>query len=423
MIPAFNSTLNMKAKVTGVWKSINSKIHPPLPLSARDSQQLLVLLNTSFKQQLDRQHLAASSSNEDHASRHLQSILTNPLFDAKPRMSDITASKSQRIGRSLGQLQSLVTQPMDAFTQMVAQGTADLKMAKLCLSLQYRACIKLSAATPREAMQTSGTASTILQWLWSSGLEDDGIFLHDLKFVRLLVPFLVADCQHSRISHWLQQFPRQVGRRSLSLNELDAHHALFFLFQRLIIEEERIGDGLESAINVFHRTVANLQSGGHADNFIWHYVHQAAWTLTRCILRIPRSAEPQPPIFHAFSKTTRKLSPDGLLNAMCSVYIQKTPDPLPALQWFQTVFDGSTEIKSTSQRPHIIRLGLRAAELFLQDGSQAKALWIMNFLQTNFVLELGSPRPQVRDIHPSGLEKRLGEEETSLRLLDALTVH
>lgn len=412
----------MKAKVTRVWNSLNSKIHPPLPLPARDSQQLLSLLNTSFKQQLDRQHLAASSSNEHHASRHLQSILTDPLFDAKPWMSDIATSKSQRTGRFAGKLLDHTTQPMDAFRQLVAQGTADLEMAKLYLSLQYRACMIRSATTPREAMQTSGTASTVLQWLWSSGLEDTGIFLHDPIFMRFLVPFLVADGQHSRISHWLQRCHRQGERRFLSLTEWDTHRIPTRLFLRLIAAEVRIGGGLESAINEFHRTVAGLQSCGHADNLIGLYAHKAAWLLTKYILHIPRSAEPQLSSFHAFSRTIIKLDSDDWLKATCSVFIQKTPNPQPALQWFRTVSDGSTEIKRASQRPYIVRLGLRAAELFLQDDSPAEALWIMTFLQTNFVPELGSPLPQDRKHHSCGPEKMPRDEETSLRLLDALTV-
>lgn len=412
----------MKSTVASAWKSINSKIHPPLPLPARDSQQLLSLLNTSFNQQLDRQHLAASSSNEDHASRHLQSILSNPLFDARPQMSDNATNKSQCIRRSPGQLLNLMTQPMDTFTQLVAQGTADLKMAKICLGFQLRACRTTSATTPREAMQTSGTASTVLQWLWSSGLEDTGIFLHDPRFIRLLVPFLVADGQHSRISHWLQRCHRQGRRPFLSPNELDTHRIPSLLFVRLISEEIKIGEGLESAVSIFVRTVADLQSCGHADKSIGVYAYEAAWVLIRKILRISRSAEPQPPIFQAFSKTTRKLRSNGLLNAICSAYIQNTPDPQPALQWFQTKSARSKEIKSASYRPHIILLGLRAAELFLQDDSQAEALGIMNFLQRHFAPELGSPLPQDRKDHSCGPEERLREEETSLRLLDTLTV-
>lgn len=412
----------MKSKVASAWKSINSKIHPPLPLPARDVQQLLSLLNTSFKQQLGRQHLAASSSNEDNANRHLQSILTNPLFDVKPRTSDIATSKSQRLGQSPGQIPNHMTLAMDVFRQRVSRGTADLKVAKHCLSIQHRACKTPSATTPREAMQSSGTASIVLQWLWSSGLEETGIFLNDLKFVKLLVPFLVADGQHSRISHWLQRCPSQGGRPFSSLNQWDKLRIPNVLFWRLILEEVRTGDGLESAINLFHRTVADLLSCGHADKLIGHYAHRAAWFLTKNILRIPRSTEPQPPIFDALSETIRKLKSDDLLNANCSVFIQKTPDPQPALKWFQNLSDSSTGIKYSSQRPEIIFLGLKTAELFLQNGGQAEALWMMNFLQTNFEPELGLPLLQDMKNHSYEPKERLRQQEKSLRLLDTLTV-
>ena len=41
--------------------SLASKIHPQLPLTPRESQQLLNLLTTSFRSHLDREHPTAPS--------------------------------------------------------------------------------------------------------------------------------------------------------------------------------------------------------------------------------------------------------------------------------------------------------------------------------------------------------------------------
>src|SRR5690348_15716553 len=92
-----------------VLSTLASKIHPQLPLSPRESQQLLTLLTTSFRAHLDREHPLPESSQNRHtqkptgsnarrasspaqatssyasATQHIDSILTNPLFAVKPR--------------------------------------------------------------------------------------------------------------------------------------------------------------------------------------------------------------------------------------------------------------------------------------------------------------------------------------------------
>src|SRR5467141_2839805 len=61
------SILNLKS-----WP----KIHPPLPRTPRESQQLLSALTSSFRRQLD----AAGNKPVQSTDRHLKSILDNPLF-------------------------------------------------------------------------------------------------------------------------------------------------------------------------------------------------------------------------------------------------------------------------------------------------------------------------------------------------------
>ena len=421
----------MKSEVAHIFKSLTSKLHGPLPLTPRTSQQLLSQLKASFKEQFDRQHLASSLSTEDHTDIHLQSILKNPLFNAKPQTHETSTRKTQYNGQSLGLLQNHTTQAMDAFRERASQGTADLKMAKFCLSIEYKACMTSCAATPRQAMRTSGAGSTILQWLWSSGIEDSGIFLNEPVFVPVLVTFLIAEGQQSRISGWLQRCHYSGKRPFLSISALDTDRIRMQLFLVLIRQALRIGDGLESAIDLFIRTVADLRGAG-SDEVLNHIVGPAAWNLVKAILRLPNSSEPQPPIFHAFSKTVRSLTPSLHLDACLSVYFQEQPDPQPLLRWFQST-EGmqNRQAKYASQQPHIVLLGLRAAELFLKDGRQKEALWIMEFLQTNFKPELGSPESPVRRVmlgprhaevffEPRDLLKN---EERNLRLLDTLTAH
>ena len=411
----------MKTIVARTMKSLTSKIHPPLPISVQESQRLLSLLNASFKQQFNREHLAVSSSNEHYANRHLQSILTDPLFSAKPRKlaSSSDESKSQSKGKRLGQLQNHMKQPMDAFKERVSQGTADLGTAKFFLNIQKKACLASPAATSREAMKSCGAASTMLQWLWSSGMEDTGEFLKDRAFVDTLVSFIIAEGKRSCVLTWLYRCYNPEETPFSSLHESDLHRIPGSLFKRLIQEEIRIGNGLESAITLFLGVIAFLRSSGSTKSSMQFGTVGAAWPLTTTIARFPEAARLEPGIIQPFLETMRNFRCDPLLNAYLCVYFQKQPDPQPALTFFQTLGAAKAiENGSDRRRLHIVLLGLRAAELFLQYGRQTEALWIMEYLQTHFAQELGSSMLKVR----RRLTFKEEPEEKNLFLLDSLAV-
>ena len=415
----------MKAALARSWKTLSSKIHPPLPLTPRESQQLLSLLDASFKKQLDRQHQQALSSNEQHADLHVRSILTNPLFNTKPRTHATSNNKRQHIDQCLEQLQNRIKSPIDSFKERVSRGTADLKSAKFCLKIQHRACFASAAPTRKQAMQTSQTASTLLQWLWSSGIEDTGTFLKDLDFIDLLVPFLVAEGYQSRISRWLIRCLCPGETPFSSLRGLDTQDIQSSLFCRMIQGEERFGGGLESAMSLFVRTTASttacLRSHGQIRKSAHRGIIDAAWFLTLKIHRLPSGAEPAPSISQAFVETMTDVTADPLLLAHLSVFVVKPPRPQPALEYLQAVSPSSAVFRSKQRRPYIILLGLRLAELFLHDGCHTEALWIMDFLQERYPLDLD---PQPPPIHRYKIrlnpEKLVQSEERSLHWLDKL---
>ena len=423
----------MKTAAARTWKSLTSKIHPPLPMSPRESQRLLSLLNASFKEQLDREHTTASSSNEHHATNHLQAILTNPLFDAKSRTRAYSGSKSVHSGKLLGQLQDHMKRPMDAFKDQISQGVADLNSAKFSLGLQYKDCLASSAATPREAMQTSGAASTILQWLWATGMEDTGEFLKDKDFVCRFVPFLVSEGQHSRVLRWLHQCHSQDETPYTSLRGLDTEGIECLLLTRLIEEERIYGDGLDSAINLFVGTVSEFRNVWLTRDSKHNIAAQAAWTLIKSICRLPQALLPKAVlpkailpkaiIIRQFLETIRTFNKDPLLNAIVCVYLQESPEPQPALRYFRTIPCKALLEMSDQKRYYIVLLGMRAAELFLQDGRQTEALWIIGYLRTNFAKEPGWPLDAIRNslvLNEPGTLSR--EEDRSLHLLDTLAM-
>ena len=309
---------------------------------------------------------------------------------------------------------------MDAFKERVSQGTVNLATVEFFLDLQYKDCLASPAATPKEAMQSAGAASTILQWLWSSGMEDTGIFLRNQSVVNHLVRFLIAEGQQSRILHWLRRCHNTETPFS-SLHGLESRSIQNALFLRLIKEEILLGDGLESAMDLFLRIVPELSSLESSKTSLRKIVVHAAWVLTDAIVRIPK-ADPKPRFVQPFSIMMRDFRPGPLFHATLGVYGQKRPDPQPALTYFQKMPANTIVNMDARMQSRSVLLGLRAAELLLQDERHIEALWIMEILQANFAKEIGSPLPQIRKTPTSQSEKRLYREEKSLHLLDTLAI-
>ena len=110
------STVGQRALST-----LAKKLHPQLPLTPRESQQLLSLLTTSFRTHLDREHPVEAQtpnarkavSNEDRealhttssaalASQHIDAVLSNPLFAVKPSRRGSEAAVSDILKNPMG---------------------------------------------------------------------------------------------------------------------------------------------------------------------------------------------------------------------------------------------------------------------------------------------------------------------------------
>ncbi|KAM4059806.1 hypothetical protein HRG_002567 [Hirsutella rhossiliensis] len=169
--------------------------HEPLPLSKQQSQKLLDGLKASFRRQLDHEYgrasdravVPASVTGRDlevrhsAATRHLKSILSNPLF-SYPRQSE-----PQMI---MSSLPASNRDPMDVFDHAIARGMMTLRAATGCIMAKRK---QLSTSGPDSGLASSETAARVVRWLRSSGAEADLKFLDGPQFIRSLVPFLVAE--------------------------------------------------------------------------------------------------------------------------------------------------------------------------------------------------------------------------------------
>lgn len=396
------------------WKSLMSKIHPPLPLSPRESQRLLSLLNTSFKQQLDRYHPA---NLEQDAGLHLRSILSNPLFQAKFSNGDGFVTDGRRKKEQvLGVLQNLARMPTEIFQGQVSAGTATMDVAKLCLRTEHKNCFASPTTRLGDAMSTSGMGSLVLEWLWASGLEDSKAFLTDWEFVRQIVPFLVAEKQQDRIWRWLHGRQSSSHLASLSRPNAYATKDRSNLLLQLVSADHTYGQGLESAVNRYIRSI----DYSHRAGLRLHQVHSAAgWYLTLALSNTPKVAQMEWSTVQRFMKAVMSFSRTrSLIVAYHWMYFAKDPSPEEALTYFQELSPDYRFPKSKSH--HVVLLGLKAAEIFIENGREAEALWLMDYLRTNFRDEIGAHSISRRSSLVE--EDRQVEEEKTLRSLDTLAI-
>lgn len=188
--------------------SFTSKLHQQIPLTPRESQQLLNLLTKSFRDHLNREHqlqfrdpagaqpgLARPRQRRNSDSeyvrptdRHLHSVLTNPLFAHQPRAP---GSKN-------------VKDPAEVFKEAVARGLMTEPYAKAALKEKKRCIVKSAALSVPEAMKESGFGREVLAWLISSGAAKDYAFLKDAELVNILTEFLVAEGHESYVWRWIE---------------------------------------------------------------------------------------------------------------------------------------------------------------------------------------------------------------------------
>ncbi|KAL7627910.1 hypothetical protein AAE478_002105 [Parahypoxylon ruwenzoriense] len=220
-------------------KSIFSKIHQPLPLTKRESQQLLEYITASFRKNLDKEHpwqtnddestftqthslgrsvqkqqtFSPSSSSSspvssllsDNASsnrqrptdRHLRAILSNPLF---AHQHNNTSNPTKNPTPSTG---IAARDPFDVFDRAVARGLMTPRRAAGFLAAVRSRIATSSPDDKRQGMAKSGAALRVVQWLRASGQENTLNFLNDLFLPGALIPFMYAEGLEEVAWTWL----------------------------------------------------------------------------------------------------------------------------------------------------------------------------------------------------------------------------
>lgn len=402
------------------------KIHHPLPLSPRESEQLLNILTTSFRKHLDHQHppfrtdnaprpypqsfttstptRRSSSDTAAHpADQHLSSLLGNPLFRLSPGGN---GNKSD-------------TDPMELFEKAVAKGMMDTRSAYTCLKKERAKIVQSPVLNIRDGMKESGAGLKVLKWLVSSGTANNNEFLKNKGFSELLMQFMVAEGLQEVAWVWIKRAlegrPDIKNSGDLAWFEArrDATRPLIFLMKA---ESAWTGVSLDTAYLCLSRAAG--------------YFKSAPVYEMRTFLNIPGiflaratffgAHEPSSEAnFESFLSLVPAVFKDSYYFAHLNVLHPTKPTPDFALDYLSKHMDVPMELPKTSraeamQNHSRIHLCLDTARLLLETKRYGEAHWVMDLLRSKYPRQLG--------FEEDGQLKQARAEASTLRLLEGLSL-
>ncbi|KAH8593387.1 hypothetical protein B0O99DRAFT_211301 [Bisporella sp. PMI_857] len=364
--------------------------HPPA-LTPRESQQLLNRLSSSFRKNLDAAHgfqLEAegrpSKSSQHGGSKsgfkppeqrkrrssldsgfrptdqHLQSILTNPLFNIS-RADTSIQNKPKK-------------DPMVVFEHAVSMGMMTLTSATHCLVQQKRIVVQSPATSIQQGMQDSGAGLKVVKWLTSSGLANTNNFLKDKQFSKILMQFIVAE----NIQHVAWIWIKRAIRESRGISEHSRVKPSDFSNPLMcLVWAEIQGSGtLDNAVSCLSKAAGHVVELNDYQRslVLGHSARYLVRQITEKHSRISKPAFESLAIFISRFSAWSKYE-----NSLLDLFHPSRPNANLALSYLKTV---SAVQKGMANRD--INLGLYTAKFLFEKNKVADAEWVMNMLQTNF---------------------------------------
>ncbi|KAE8452342.1 hypothetical protein EG329_001042 [Mollisiaceae sp. DMI_Dod_QoI] len=401
-------------------------IHKPLPLTSRESSQLLNLLTTSFRHQLDTEHPSfrtrehasgtpkpssksrrRSFSDQDgnHTDRHMHSVLTNPLFTPPQDLSFLKAYRD----------------PMDVFDLAAAKGMMDTNYAKACLNAKTARIIQSSVVSVREGMKESGAGRKVLRWLISSGTSNSNHFLKDQTFADLLMEYMVAEGLQESAWKWIKKsFDKLPEVARMPRNEAStlARQEVAGPLRALVRAETRHHASADAAYMCLSRA-ASLLGAAISVEMTTALQPAGLYLLYRACMPQYSSDPPTESSFESFISLIPIIIPrkSDLYLAHLSLLHPTKPDPELALDYLRHFDSLNDRNKSSVFNPKTgrhspIQLGFDTARVLLEAGCYSEMEWTMNFLSKNF--------PQQLKIDERKQLEQVKAEASSIELLESI---
>lgn len=401
----------MKENGVQLFKSLTSKIHPPLPRTPRASQQLLNLLSSSFRRQLDKEHPpiqpaeTTDSSQNDKAysaslpgptDDHMRTILEHPLF-TPPSYQVRDRSADQRI----------VACPLSVLDRALAAGTADFELFRQCIESHWFSMLGIPDAELCQKLRSSGVSKRVESWLLSSELPARGQLFRSFRTVALLMPYLVCEKRQTTVLEWLKGFrlntvrPARPGPISLSGKERN-------LIAEFVAAEIKYGDGINGAMKFYirlHRVFAARDKTPHgvlSDAYI-----PPMDTLIHRIVSSANNPNIDAKLFDHFRRLHNVHHEETYFwGAFLPVYHPVTPSASPALKYLR-----SGSLTDDYPKSLVSQVCLAAAELCIKQERHADASWLIKYTKKLLPPSTDSKTPPVKE--------RFSHYEISRRLAPA----
>jgi len=406
----------------------NFKLHHPLPLNPRESQQLLNLLTTSFRQHLDAEHPAfrklpsTSASSRRRSShhndaprkksiiegsripvdRHINSLLTNPLFgygtSANASMDSTDTS----------------ARAMIVFDLALSKGLMTREMATTLLKTNMRTIKASSALDVQAELRKSGAGRKVLKWLVSSGEIDKMDFLCDEAFSTILIEHLVAENLQEVVWTWIKTGLDQVRSIDTAEGQLDrsSRRQIVHPLLQLVIAEANASRSLASAYMCISRAAGYLS--GLPASVMRDYLYPPGRFLVNATISSHSTRDAvSKSDFESFYSLLPVVFSKPVYDRYAAHMLLFHPIPKvePAFQFLSNLDESRTGRVYTRD---VVQLGLDTAKHLLEIDEVAEALKIMDILRLRFPRELGvSQRRQLDDIR---------SEASTMELLEGLSL-
>lgn len=399
------------------FRALASKLHPQLPLTPRESSQLLGILTTSFNKQLDLHHPTLTSnaapSSQQAPSRisnlsqlsaavsandHLSSLLSSPLLSKKPRSASFSKSSFEPVHAPLQLQQQLrwLEDKIASASVTVDDFAVTLRNIRTALASQRGATIK--------AIKDLSAGSRILRWIRTSGRTSEKDIMSAGKtpnFLRnTLIDILVIQGRQDSVWYWLN-YTSQIPKASI--------------FSRLLFSEIQVGTGIEAAMLAFLDAPSCGYCGPRSITpIVAHYLSAAPPTLV--------SSD----VYLRFLDTIRLQPENSFSCAVLSLFHPGGPSIQEGMAYVtaqsnKVMATGQIDLTPTWRRRHVA-FYLKLARTLLSVGQTEKAVFVLRFAQEHFPKELGVEEKQLElESKMSGsASKSPTSEEENLQQLDGL---
>lgn len=329
-------------------RNLFARYHEPAGLTAQQTQKLLDGLKSSFRLRLDQEYgptavtkhtksrprsKSVSSSANGHdvvrhsaASRHLRTILANPLFSYDTNRQPSASS-------TVLAPQALPTRdPMDDFDHAVAKGLMTINAATGCMMTKQRQIDSREIETGPASK--SATALRVVRWLRSTGAENDMVFLEHQPFIKALAPFLVAENMEEIAWQWISRTMQQQPASNEAFSDtMRLRRASFLLAQLVHIKSQPQHGDLDGAITTILRAEQVLARDPLLAKLLVLPWRSVSWLST---VESYSHLAPSAPLFDAHLDTAERRLQRRLPveTAHLHLYHPTHPDPAPALRFF-----------------------------------------------------------------------------------------